>query len=796
MQKKERGFTLVELLVSIIILGVLVSLMIPVINMSMSSGTNTSILRYQTETLQWYREMAKAKAIALATLSNEQENTAVGQVNVEYEKKYIGSSPYIEVKPSIAGWLPIFLVAPIHTNVTTKGIYVKITSPEDGTKVNPGDNINIVIEAFYVENGQSYPVDSVELYIGGNLVRIFSGNSNDTYSYTYTVPANASGSIEIKAVAEKNSLTNDDSITLFVNEPTELIVNITSPLDGTTYSPGDNIEVAVESYLLVGASRQGVQPTVDISGVSCGNPTSISGYIYTFSCTAPQTPGTYTIRAIASASGLTGEDSITINVESVFKIVDVVEVANPNNVDEILPSCISTATGNYIVVKVDNGIASLWSQTKVDYTYLGNTYTESAANAYQTSDGQYHYVFIPIPEELKNVWIPLTTVNAKAYLNWGTINRENSITLIRCCEGLFRVEGSVTSQPADILMATTMTLTKAYVTKTEKNKNQICSLTLNKKWAYKEPNDTDIIRNLVPSDAFIKKIKIEKLPDDKDKVYIGIWKKKLWWSRWKLQENTTITYPTATADVFSQYQLNSDTPKDVISDGNGYTYVEFDNINESIDNLELYSVLGRNNESCPYCEIYNRYDVYITSYGNMAYRYDTLQRYTVWFYNDDSEGYRYSPILEISPSTTCASTLQGLSITIQKNDWAYFYTSKCDYFDQVLFTVYLSNQNSIAYTNPSYIIDIFKSEIYTNTWGYTIFDGDCNEINTYYLDSSNVDINDNGMLTSITLPDIPLSDINNLNNTFYAWVKFKPTEDSADDIHVTLTITATYEANP
>ena len=95
MQKKERGFTLVELLVSIIILGVLVSLMIPVINMSMSSGTNTSILRYQTETLQWYREMAKAKAIALATLSNEQENTAVGQVNVEYEKKYIGSSPYI-----------------------------------------------------------------------------------------------------------------------------------------------------------------------------------------------------------------------------------------------------------------------------------------------------------------------------------------------------------------------------------------------------------------------------------------------------------------------------------------------------------------------------------------------------------------------------------------------------------------------------------------------------------------------------------------------------------------------------
>ncbi len=786
MQKQERGFTLIELLVSIIILGVLVSLMIPVINMSMSSGTNTSVLRYQTETLQWYREMAKAKAIALATLSNEQENTAVGQVNIEYEKKYIGDSPYIEVKPSIAGWLPIFLVAPIHTNVTTKGIYVKITSPEDGTKVNPGDNVNIVVEAFYVENGYSYPVDSVELYIDGTLVHTFSGDSSNTYSYTYTVPTTASGSIEITAVAKKDSLSAGDTITLFINEPTELIVDITSPLDGTTYSPGENINVVVESYLLVGTSRQGVQPTVDINGVSCGNPTTINGYVYTFSCTAPQTPGTYTIRAYASSSGLTGEDSITINVESVFKIVDVTTSTDTAEVDEQVPACVSTATGNYIVVKVDNSIAPLWSQTKVDYTYLGNTYTEPAADAHETNDGQYHYVFIPISEELKNVWIPLTTVDVRAYLNWETINREDNISLIRCCEGLFRVENSVTSQPADILMATTGTiLTLATIEETKRNEDSVCGTVF---------EDTSFIENLMPANNLIKAISIEKLPSDKDKVYLGIWKKS--GRRWKLTNNyPTDIKSTSLADIYTEYILESTIntiTNNVTSDGNGYTHVVFNDVNDYRDNINLYSILGDNNSTCPYCENPTPYDNTTT----MAYRYDTLQKYTVWFDNDNENGVRLSPILTVSPSTTCSSLLKELTIQIHKDNWSYFYSSECDNFDQVLFTVYLSNQKSTAYTSPLYIIDIFKSEIYTNTWGYTIFDSDCNEINTYYLDSSNVNINQNGMLTSITLPNIPLSDMNNLNNTFYAWVKFKPTEDSADDIHVTLTITATYQANP
>ncbi|NOZ92352.1 MAG: hypothetical protein GXO59_03680 [Dictyoglomi bacterium] len=277
------------------------------------------------------------------------------------------------------------------------------------------------------------------------------------------------------------------------------------------------------------------------------------------------------------------------------------------------------------------------------------------------------------------------------------------------------------------------------------------------------------------------------------KKKIGRWQ---WW--WELtDENPIYIGSTATADVYSQYILKtpeSTDTKNVISDENGYTYVEFDNINKSTDNLELYSVLGSNNKSCPYCENSNP----DSETATMAYRYDTLQRYTVWFNNDDIYGLRFSPILTISPSTTCISSLRELTIQVLKDDWSYFYTSECDNFDQVAFTINLANNYLTTYSQPDYIIDVFKSEIYIDTWGYTIFDSNCNEIATYYLDSKNISTNNNGMITSITIPNISLSDLSNLNKTgpFYAWVKFKPTEDSADDIHVTLTITATYEANP
>ncbi len=780
MQKGEKGFTLIELLVSIIILGVITSLMIPVVHMGLSSTTTSNVLRYQTDTLQWYREIAKAKAIALTTLNNENETTPIGDVAINYETRYEGDRKYIVVKPSLGGWLPIVYITPLNASITSRGIYVKIQNPADGTHASPGDLLNLTIEAYYVENDNTYDVDSVEIYVNGNYDGVASSSGNNLYSYTYHIPSDASGVITITAQAKKGSSEETDEIHIIIDEPRTLIVNITSPPDGSVYLPGEEITVTVDSYVEIGSNRLGVQPSVSLDGNSCQY-LSGSGYTYTFRCYAPTSEGTYTILAQASYGGLSGSDSISITVQSVFKIVDITETTDPSEVDEQLPSCVSTATGNYVVVKVSNDIASLWQSMKADFTYMSLTFTESAANAYQTTDGNYHYVFIPIPQELKNIWIPLTSVNIRAYVDWGNIHKEDTLTIIRCCEGIFRVSSSVvdhSSYNQEITTNKVITLLQD----TSANKD-LCGETVDFTQALEDAG-------IIPEESQITGIKIEKLYDEKvDKVKIGSWKKRGW--RWRYQ-GIIDEKPTATLMVYSSYTVGDwyqEETKNAISISTvGNTYVYFDFSDNPLDSESFYLEQTLSNESGLYCLWNENEDI-----ATRGAEYYTLQRYTFWYHSY----VQLSDILTLTPSTTCPVTMNNLSIRVEKSDWAYLYTSKCDDFPQVLFTVYLSDSKTLA--NPTYTIDIFKSQLYEDTWGYTIFDSNCDEVNTIYLSSGDVEKASDGMITSIRLPNIPISDLSNLDLTqpIYAWVKYKATEDDVNSLTVTLTLTATYEVtNP
>jgi len=776
MKKREYGFTLIELLVVIIILGTIASLMLPIVIMSTDLGTETTIGRLQTDTLQWYRELAKAKAISESSLINESENTSVGNITIAYETRYINSAPYIIVTPQIANWAPVFIVSPIHANVTTRGVYVQITDPNNYDHVDPGETVDIVVDAFYVENETQYHVDYVEILVDGTSGGYATNTGGYTYTYTYVVPNHATGDIEITARAVKSSLSNHDTIILLINEPTNIVVNITSPLDGSTYYPGETIIVTVDSYVTIGNSIQGVEPNVTIDGNSCTLDSS-SGYTYTFNCTAPTSPGTCTIRAQANYGSLYGEDNININVIGTFIIVDIVENTDPNEVDEVLPACVSTATGNYIVVKVDSSLAPLWSYIQADYTYLGNTYTENASNAYQAGDGLHHYVFIPIPEDLKNVWIPLTTVNVRAYIS----SREDTVNIIRCCEGVFSIQKSVTAEPDDTIKQTTGTvLTVATVGNIAYG--DICGRSF---------DDTNIFMSEVPDGAYVLRIKIEKLPSNtEDKVYIGNWVRWFWLFYW-YRVGDAGTSSTEMYPVYTRYRVTTSagsTTQNVSGPGD-YTYVIFNDVNDYKDNITVRSFLGNDETTCPWCELH-----LITFYkAHMGYKYETLQRYTIWFKNTLEDGLRISPILEVSPETECSYNLEHLTIKVSKDDYAELYTSECG-TDDTLFTVYLSNENS--YTNYEYVIDIFREE---SNWRYSIKRPNCSTIATIDIPDSDVEYNVFiPFLESITLRDIPLHYIANLNRNspFYSWVEFKPYTISADDINVTLTITATYSNTP
>ena len=780
MQKGERGFTLIELLVSIIILGVITAIMIPVVHMGLASTTTTNVLRYQTDTLQWYKEIAKAKAIALTTLNNENESTPVGDVAINYETHYEGDRKYIVVKPSLGGWLPIVYITPLNASITTRGIYVKITNPSDGTHAAAGDDVNLTIEAYYVENGNTYDVDSVEIYVDGNYDGIASSSGNNLYNYTYHIPTGASGIITITAKAKKGSLEETDEIHIIIDEPSTLVVNITSPPDGSVYLPGEEITVTVDSYVEIGSSRLGVEPSVSLDGNSCQY-LSGSGYTYTFRCYAPTSEGTYTILAQASYGNLSSSDSISIIVQSVFKIVDITETTNPSEVDENLPSCVSTATGNYVVVKVSNDIAPLWQSIKTDFTYMSLTFTESAENAYQTTDDKYHYVFIPIPQDLKDIWISLTSVNIRAYLDWGAIHKEDTLTIIRCCEGIFRVSSSVVDHSSFNQVFTAENVLTIWQNTTEDT--DLCGYSVDFTQALEDAG-------VIPEDAEINAVKVEKLYDDTyDKVKIGKWRKR--WFGWRYR-GIIDEQSTAPLIVYQSYTVGDNThnqTQNAISSTVGYAYAYFDFTTDPLDSNNFYIEQTLSNENGLYCR-WNE-----SSNGRNATRgveYDTLQKYTFWY----KSLFQLSDILTLSPSTTCSVNMNQLSISVEKSDWAYIYSSNCDNFPQVLFTVYLSNTRTIA--DPTYIIDIFKSNLYNDTWGYTIFDRNCNEIETIYLDSTNIVKTNNGMIASITLPDIPLYDLSSLNlsQPIYSWVKYKATSSDVNTLTVTLTLTATYEVTP
>lgn len=772
MKNWEYGFTLIELLVVIIILGVIASLMLPIVTMSTNLGTETKINRLQTDTLQWYRELAKAKAISESSLTNESENTSIGNITITYETRYINNSPYIIVTPQIANWAPIFIVSPIHTNVTTRGIYVQITSPNNYDQVNPGETVDIVVDAFYVENGTQYYVDYVEILVDGISVGYATNTGSYTYTYPYVVPNDATGDLEITAQAVKGSLMNNDNITLLINEPRNIAVNITSPPDGSTYYPDETIIVTVDSYVTIGSNIQGVEPNVTIGGNTC-TLDSNSGYTYTFICIAPTSPGAYTILAQASYGSLYGEDSISIDVIGTFRIVDIVENPSPSEVDEILPACVSTATGNYIVVKVDNSLEPLWNSIQADYIYLGNTYTENASNAYPTGDGLHYYVFIPIPNDLKNVWVPLTTVNVRAYI----ASREDIVDLIRCCEGTFSIKRSITAIPDDQIEQTTGTV----LTITTINNivtGNICGTVF---------DDTNIFMGDVPDGAYVLSIKIEKLPSStEDKVYIAEWRKVLWFWFKNADVGTSSTemYP-----VYTRYRITTSAGSITqnVSGTGDYTYVIFNNVNDYKDNITVESFLGNDDTTCPWCELH-LIDYYT---AHMGYKYETLQRYTVWFSSDLESGLRISPIMEVDPKTACTYNLENLTIKISKDNYVQFYTSKCG-TNNTLFTVYLSNENS--YNNYEYVIDIFQQG--TN-WRYSIQNRNCSTIAT--IDIPNSDIYEGiQFLEAITLRDIPLNYISNLNRNspFYSWVEFHPYAPEADNTNVTLTITATYSNTP
>ncbi len=291
---------------------------------------------------------------------------------------------------------------------------------------------------------------------------------------------------------------------------------------------------------------------------------------------------------------------------------------------------------------------------------------------------------------------------------------------------------------------------------------------------------------------------MEKIPSTKDVVYIGKFictnyntrKNRCQRNSWEYVGKTA-TVSTSLSDVYSSYETgdwSSDFIQNVNSNNHGYNYVDFA-YNTSLDSnyFYIYQYLGEDNTKAPYCQWQQT--------GSVAYRaveYQTLQRYTIWY----EDLYQISNILSFTPSTTCAVSLDSLSIQVQKNNWAQFYTSQCDNFDQVLFTVYISNTPD--YFHPQYIIDIFKSERYDDTWGYTIFDNNCKEQKTVYINSKNVNIDSQGMLRSILLNNIPLNYLSNLDlsNTIYSWIKYKATEDSVNNLTVTLTLTATYEVIP
>ncbi len=460
MQKKERGFTLVELLVSIVILGVLTTLMLPVINMSLSSSTNTSLLRYQTDTLEWYREIAKSKAIYLTTLSNEEKNTAVGKVNISYESKNVGNRTYVLVKPSLGTWLPAFYITPLKPEgITTQGIYVKILSPTDGESVENGSEVTVVVEAYYIENGNKETVDNLNITINGNPCSV-SGSSNYTYQCTFTANGSDGDTISIVTEARKGSLSAIDSINITIRERSILVVNIVEPTNGAYITPGTLI-VKVDSYLQTGNVKTPVEPNVSLENSQCtliDGPGGNEGVTYTFSCNIPAEYGSQkTITAEASYGNLQKSDSVTVHITGYFNIVDITQTSNPNQTDEILPICI-TATYNYVVVKVDNGIAPLWNYIHADFNIANTTYTSQASNAYETNDGRYHYIYISIPSALKNNLIPGQIINIKAYINYNGIHFQDKIYISVCCQGFFRFSKSIANESKYLIMVTTGTV--------------------------------------------------------------------------------------------------------------------------------------------------------------------------------------------------------------------------------------------------------------------------------------------------------------------------------------------------
>jgi len=775
-----KGFTMVEALVSIIILGVMIAMLLPSIFMAMKLYTDTKENMWATYENQYYNELAKAYALNSSLIKNQSYHSALGDnIKVRYEKVPVGNDGAYVLKQIIDGNGYSFstYVANVHQKFTTVGVYISIINPHDGEKIS-GSSFIVTVKSFFVQDGATDTVDNVEVTFDGNIC---SPQTSDPQNSLYTFSCMVNGQeglipLIAKATKDYNGETIEDEykINVLVNPVNDIYISWLQPVDGEHVSQGTSTNFWVQAVTNLGGDVDSVDfyvnGTLHLQGALSSNHKWVSS-AYTFS-----DAGTYVLKAVAHYGNLTKEESITIYVDPyVFKIVDVVENLGDN--DFQMPDYIKR-TDKYVVIEYSVPFSGIHLQVSDDE----NTYNfDCAVNIVENGKP---VCYVDISSIDKSHWCPYEVIHLHAYWDTTGLTDDKNVSVYPYGQWVIskqeHYEYDIT-QLRTIDTGTVMLSIYLSPQKTVWSPYNVCGTSL---------DITQIISDLIGNTtSTITNFSMYKASYNEREGYVyeasyqktGIW----WFAYYSLVDEYARNHTLIDNNYYVLKHLtitdtsNSSTvgDSDFSFDSSGVGKVSFENINQTLNNLQFDLQLWDNENRLPYCTWHEDGSQYY-----VASEYDVPVRIKVDYYDDQYH-------TDIYPIAFCRDDIaymrDSIQLTINKTMlWYAMSNDNCfnNYQYSIVGKIYLAN--IAAYSLWDYKI-LLLHDNYNDSFEARIYDNNCNYIKTINLTSSGTE--------QYKMETISMSDLPNLNTdkTIYYWIEYNPKQPISGSINPVMTATYT-----
>jgi len=689
----QRGISLIELLVSIIILAIAVAAMLPVASSSIKLSASSEKLAQQFLTAYYLTDLGKAKAVSAGNnLTSETLQTPYGPFNISYstaqnvvniETKWLTGEEY---KTSIL---------PPTASITVSGVHIKILSPSSGSTVS--GTFTLTVESYGYINGEKYQVDGITArVVGGDSCNLTSGSG---YNYTFTCSAPA-GRFVVEAVATYAGMQGITRINLIGAQTGSLVVEIVSPTEGGYVTPS-TFNATVAAYEST-SNTPASSVTLSANNEAC-TLLNQTGYYFAFSCPAPDTDGSIVkLEAQASLGALNGNDSVQVSVRNRIEL----SVVRPST-SECLPPA-STAT---FVINSEH----LYGPEAIPLQPTVVKLEGNSCNLDQTNDSLFYYKCdtprdggIPVSLEVTSATSGLTQSISETYHT--------------CCSGSFAVYTQITKEATGTLLHATRrkrfldvgtsTIYLSARRTLEPNRDKFCgqpakdgllelaAQKVNRRWPFARVNSISILKKHGDDDQTTICYVEEFVFGGNNHPDVTVDCRSIGNDYVSLITEDVGGYP-----ILTHYKFRDTVVDDVDqSDKRERFIVEIHDNRPLIYTLategdEAYYIFGDDNNQCPYCNsVYNGFSYNCKAYWGCKYWYRSIKYqftsiiYRFYFsYLDKSTSQQVSDTKTIQLSNTCNGQLEA---TI-KVEWD-GYISKIDRTNNVL--VHIEQEDGQQYT--------------------------------------------------------------------------------------------------